>query len=712
MFHLIASDLYQKPADNVEELVKQYDNILRDLLDKHAPERKKKVVERSRQPWMNDKILNAKKKRRKMERKWRKSRLTVFRQAYEAERNNVHDEIKKAKTDYYNNKVADCNKDQKKLFHIVNTLLSTAKPSALPEHDALGDLVANFSEFFQGKIETIRMNLADLEATVSPLTCPPVPDLLSKSKESLSIFTPASEEEVCKAIKSSSKATCSLDPVPTKLLVDHLLPELLPVITKIVNSSLAAGYLPDSLKMALVKPLLKKMSLDPNILKNFRPVSNLSFLSKIIEKIVAKRLNKHMADNGLHDILQSAYKPGHSTETALLKVQSDILSALDKKSGVYLALIDLSAAFDTVDHDILLSFLNDTIGINDAALNWFKSYLTNRTQQVEIDGVLSDPTNLKFGVPQGSVLGPLKFCIYTLPIGAIIKAHGLQYHIYADDTQVYLSFDLKNPEHALQKLNACLADIRSWMISNKLKINDDKTEFLIIGSKHTHSNLKSSPELLVGNSKITPSASARNLGATFDQYMSMEQHVTNTSKSVHFHLRNIGSLRGILTESATTQLVHSLISSRLDYCNSLLKGIPDSQVQRLQRLQNHAARIVSRVGKFDHIQPVLKKLHWLPVKERIDFKVLLLTHKSLLGKAPAYLANELMEYKPSRTLRSQNQQLLEVPKSNSKSFGDRTFYHIAPKMWNTLPLELRNTSSTESFKKQLKTYLFRKAYGQ
>ena len=682
---------------------------MKNLLDTHAPEKTKKVAIKEKRPWMNDRIKAAKKLKRKMERRWRQSKLTVHRQAYEAQKVNVQNLLDEAKQNYYNEKVSDCEGDQKKLFGIVNKLIGKGKSNILPDHNNLDSLVNSFAEFFQGKIETIRSNLEELETTTSPLSCQPVETLLQPKEAKLSCFEPATEEEILKIIKGSSKATCSLDPIPTKLLTDHFLPEL-PVITDIVNASLSSGEFPDTLKTALVKPLLKKLSLDYNIFKNFRPVSNLTFLSKVIERVAAKRFFQFLSDNDLLDLLQSAYKPGHSTETALLRVQNDILAAIDNKTGVFLALIDLSAAFDTVDHELLLTFLQDTIGFKDEVLKWCETYLKGRTQAVSIDDALSDVTELLFGVPQGSVMGPLKFCLYTLPIGAIIRAHELNYHIYADDTQVYLAFDLKSPERALHKLTSCLQDIRTWMIRNKLKINDDKTEFLIIGSKNTLSNISSNTKLSVGSSLIEPSTKAKNLGVIFDSHMSMDNHVTNICKSVNHHLRNIGSIRRNLTKSATEQLVHSLISSRLDYCNSLLCGVPDTQLNRLQRLQNTAARIVTRTAKSDHITPVLQDLHWLPVKSRIDFKVLLLTHKCLYGNAPMYLKELLHEYKPGRSLRSSDQSLLSIPRTKLKTFGDRSFAAYAPKVWNALPGDLRKEMSVDSFKRQLKTYLFNQSY--
>ena len=550
-----------------------------------------------------------------------------------------------------------------------------------------------------------------MEKTTAPLSCPPVSTLLPPTDAILENLEPVSEKEVMKIIKGSSKASCSLDPVPTRMLVDHLLPELLPVITDIIDASLTSGVFPEILRMALVKPLLKKISLSPEIFKNYRPISNLPFLSKVIERVVASRLTTYLARNGLLDKMQSAYKAQHSTETALLRVHNDILNAVDKKSGVFLALIDLSAAFDTVDHTILLNFLKDTLGIRGRALRWFKTYLTERLQCVSINDVLSELTEILFGVPQGSVMGPLKFCVYTLPIGAIIRAHGLHYAIYADDTQIYLSFDINEPNGALDKLNACLNDIRSWMIAQKLKINDDKTEFVIFGSPYMHQNLdKTELNLSVGTCNIDPSKSAKNLGVIFDQNLNMDQQITKTCQAANFHLRNIGSIRHYLTDTAAAQLVHSLISSRLDYCNSLLTGIPDYQLDRLQRILNNAARIVCRLRKSDHISQSLKDLHWLPVQQRIKFKISLLTYKCLHGKAPEYLSDLLQAYSPPRVLRSSNQKLLSVPRFNLNTYGGRAFSYIAPTEWNDLPCDVRNCDNIDSFKTKLKTYLFRSAY--
>ena len=210
-------------------------------------------------------------------------------------------------------------------------------------------------------------------------------------------------------------------------------------MTNIINSSLRSSQVPKSMKSAIVTPLLKKSTLVPDILKNYRPVSNLSYISKLLERVVAGRLTDYMTENNLHKHLQSAYKPGHSTETALVKVQNDILTSIDQHGVVILVMLDLSAAFNTIDHDILFSRMENTLGITGQALAWFKSYLSGRTLRIKIDKSFSELQDILWSVPQGSVLGPLLFLVYLLPLGKLIRKHGLELHIYSDDTQLYLA---------------------------------------------------------------------------------------------------------------------------------------------------------------------------------------------------------------------------------------------------------------------------------
>ena len=367
-----------------------------------------------------------------------------------------------------------------------------------------------------------------------------------------------------------------------------MLPHIAPVIKVIVNKALSSGCFPSFMKLVTAKPLLKKSTLNPEIFKNYRPVSNLSYVSKVIEKVIAACLLSRMQDQNLLDTFQSAYRSGHSTETALLRVHNDILLIIYNGSGVFLVLLDLSAAFDTVDHTIciLLSFLENHIGLKGTVWQMFHSYLSDRSQRISVNNALSNMAGLSYGVPQGSILGPIEFCVYTLPLDAILRHHKLLYHICADDTQIYCPFHFKFPETAMNTIINCVSDIRTWMINNKLKINDDKTEFLVITSPYMKA--PAGMELSVGQSFIKPSTSCRNLGAMFDNNQKMDIHISSVCGATHFHLRNIGAIRSYLTDAATASLVHSLVTSRVDYCNSLLYGLPDNQLNRLQRIQNIA----------------------------------------------------------------------------------------------------------------------------
>ena len=420
-----------------------------------------------------------------------------------------------------------------------------------------------------------------------------------------------------------------------------------------------------------------------------------------------------MEENILHEPLQSAYRSQHSTETALIRIQNDILCDLDNKRGVVLVLLDLSAAFDTIDHSVLKNRLQQRIGIVDVALKWFESYHHERTQVVRVNDSTSSSITLPFGVPQGSVIGAEEYKLYTIPLGEIIRRHGLRFHFYADDGQLHVSFVLKNKEDlqtALDKISACTREIKLWMTTNFLKLNDEKTEVMVItpARKSHEINVEN---VNIGNTTVPTSKSAKNIGVTFDSKMKLQEHITHTCRVCFMHLRKIASIRRFITTESCESLVSALITSRLDYANSVLYGLPKCQIKRLQRVQNMAARIVRNVGKFEHVTPIMYELHWLPLHERIEFKIIIMTFKILHGCAPGYLEQLLEIYSPKRQLRSStNCYQLTVPRYNTRMYGYRSFSVAAPTLWNRLPNRIRSITEFQTFKKLLKTHLFKRAY--
>ena len=256
-------------------------------------------------------------------------------------------------------------------------------------------------------------------------------------------FHRLSSDVLSSLISKLNKTTCVLDPFPTKLLMSHL-SYILDIILCIVNLCFSSGVFPTPRKSSIIFPFIKIQSLDPEILKNYRPVAKLSFISKIIEKAIATQIHDHLINNDIVDKFQSAYKAGHSCETALLRVYNDIVTTIGRGNGAMLVLLNLSAAFDIIDQDNIFCILEKYVGICGNALKLY-IYFSHRTQRVQIDVVLSDFANIICGVPQGPVLGPLKFCLYLLPMSAILKYHKIGYHVYADEIQLYISFKCKQP---------------------------------------------------------------------------------------------------------------------------------------------------------------------------------------------------------------------------------------------------------------------------
>ena len=562
------------------------------------------------------------------------------------------------------------------------------------------------ADFFSEKIRIIHDGLANIQDASFPLD----PDVqFPNDANCLNDFSPLSEEEVRKIIIQSATKSCCLDPVPTQLVKDCL-DVLLPIITRIINKSFETCTVPKSFKVAAVTPILKKANLIAEILKNFRPISNLPFLSKVLEKAASKQLLHHKDTKNLREKNQSAYRKYHSTETALVRIQHDLLQALDKKHCVFMIMLDLSAAFDTVNHRKLLDRLYTSYGIRGSVHEWISSYLTGRRQFVTIKGERSQEHIKTCDVPQGSILGPNFYEDYTAgPLGHIFRKHGVQFHIYADDTQAYVSFAEDDEAAALIRLEACLSEVRQWMAANWLKLNDTKTEFIAFGSQGRLKTLKTDC-VTIGEEHVTLTDSVKSIGAVLDSTMKGEKQISAICKSAWFHLFQISKVKQYLTEKQLQVVVHAYVTGRLDQNNSLLVGLPKTSLRRLQMVQNASARMIRGIRKRDHITPILMQLHWLPIQQRILFKVLLLVYKSVNGKGPDYLKELLVPYIPSRSLRSGSHLLLQEPDYHYVETRKRAFGYIGPREWNLLPIHIRSCDSIDCFKRALKTYLFDIAY--
>lgn len=688
------------PSNDIENLTKQYNSDLNNLLDKHAPQITREITSRPNTPWYNEALRKLKQEKRAYERKWRKSNLCVDKLALKNKTYEYKKALHDAKTSYHQNVISQCNQGQ--LFREIKILTVKKSSQSLPSNGSKLELARKFSKFFDSKIRNLRIAL-DVSAP-SELSI----NLTEACESTLRTFDILSIDDVFEIIKGSKMKCCSLDPLPAAV-TKNVLDDLLPSLTKIVNMSLQSGCFPSELKKALVIPLLKKDSLDPEVLKHYRPISNLPYLGKLIERAAIKQYVDYLSKNNLFASSQSAYRQHHSTETALVRVTNDILRSLDKPHGeVILVLLDLTAAFDTIDHVLLLDRLQRRFGIGSKVLKWFASYLKNRQQSVIIDSEISDPQVMDWGIPQGSIGGPILFVSYTTPVEDIIRAHGLSCVIYADDTQLFISMDRSRRQVAVEKIELCIRDIKTWMTRNYLVLNDSKTEILHFTSKF--STDCSISNITAGDANVNLVSQARDLGVILDDNMSMQPQINNICRSATFAIKKVSSIRKYLDKPTTEKLINAFVTSRLDGCNSILSGLCNQDLQKLQHIQNCAARLITLTKKHEHITPVLFDLHWLPIAQRIEFKVLLLTFKIMNGLAPDYLCNLIQPYVPPRTLRSGSKYLLSEPVGRTMTYGNRAFSIMAPKLWNNIPITIRMAKSVKHFKKLLKNYLFEIAY--
>ena len=587
--------------------------------------------------------------------------------------------------------------DNRSLWRHLNNLLKPADTKQIPLE------ASTMANFFTNKVQLIRSITANA----------PPPTIGMRQVPSFSDIDLYTADEVLHFISRAPTKHCCLDPVPTSI-VKQCCDILAPVIAAMANKSFESGEFPETCQHAVVKPLLKKPNLDPFLPQSYRPISNLSFVSKLVEKLFLHRLNKHINQNKLLPTHQSAYRKYHSTETAVAIVVDDIRRAIDKGEVCALVLLDMSAAFDTVDHTVLIEVLQKRYGVKSTALSWMTSYLSRRTQSVNVGADYSDESSLTCGVPQGSVLGPSEYTMYAEEIDDVVQRDKLRHHMYADDIQILATMRPAIAEVTSKKavIERCVANINDMCASRRLVTNPDKTEVIWFGTSTNLRRIEGHMAIKLGASDILPSVTVRDLGVVLDTKLDFHAHISRTVSTGFYHLRRIRQLRHILPRALKQRLVSALILSRVDYCNAVLADLPASTLAPLKRLMNAAVRFVADLRPRSSVTAAFRELHWLPVDQRITFKLCTLMYGVVHDRAPVYLTDAVTPVSslPARShLRSAASGLFDVPRTNTVH-GRRAFSVAAPAAWNSLPQNIRNIETPQAFRRHLKAHLFEIAY--
>ena len=375
---------------------------------------------------------------------------------------------------------------------------------------------------------------------------------------------------------------------------------------------------------------------------------------------------------------------------------------LDRRSFVFTVALDLQAAFDTLNHEVLLHICEDRFGIRYAAIKWLQSYLLGRKQLVLVNDSVAKPAFLDSGVPQGSILGPMLFSVYLTPLGDLLKEIKVNYQLYADDTLLYFECSSKHIFNA-NSVEITIQKVLYWFANAGQQFNENKTEAILISSVK---NAPSISSIKVGNVEVKLSNSLKCLGITVDKHLDMDKQVKTVAKNCFYYLRKLHSLQNFVDFETRIVLVRCLIMSRLDYCNSILNGLGMKKLSILQRVQNRACRFVYRLHPWCSVSIHTHDLHWLSIYMRIRFKILLFVYKSFFRKD---LIPDYLDVFEKRAKTSRNGVVLVVPKRSSK-LGRDAFDYQGSVLWNKLPKWIREQNGVDQFKSALKTFLFREHF--
>lgn len=665
-----------------------------DKIEKHAPTRTKRVRSR-KTPWITSDLKQSMHDRDKLKQRAVQSNDPRDWIAYKRLRNRVNNTIKMSKELYYKNAFTDYQGNSRKTWQTINELtsrkLNTTFIKELKIDGTSLSQPSQISNAFNEYFATIGPKLAheisitgDDASYVNYLTI----------NENLFYFQPTTKDKVLSLLNGlcMSKAT-GLDMISARLIRESA--DVISFsLCQMFNKSLELGIFPDDWKCAKVTPLFKQG--ERNDTNNYRPISVISIVAKVFERIAYDQLYSFLSKYDVISKHQSGFRSLHSTVTALLEATDNWAYNIDCSNVNAVVFLDLKKAFDTVDHEILLSKLH-LYGIQGRAHNWFQSYLSNRSQKCFVNGSLSESCTLKCGIPQGTILGPLLFLLYINDLPNCLS--NSQPRMYADDTS--LTYADSNPNSIQVSLNKDLDNISKWLSANKLTLNMTKTEFMLIGSRQKLNSLVATPVLEINGDRIKQVTSTKSLGINIDNNLSWNEHINKLAKKI---ASGIGALKRIrpFVPSATLHLVFkALVQPHFDYCSVVWGNCGKTLSLKLQKLQNRAARVLTFSNYDANAENLFKILGWQDLSQQREMQTATFVYKSLNGLTPKYLSSKFVERCDitSYSLRDDTNKLaIPLPRTNylKNSFGYR-----GAVLWNSLPSNVRKARSLNEFRQLL-----------
>lgn len=608
---------------------------------------------------------------------------------YKTIRNRYSKMIKMASNNYTKQSIKECKGDSKAMWRKIKEL-TKEKQSEVHSIEIKGIEISDKNQVAEKLNDYFIESIQELNKNIKPMPDP----IIKKNNERTQIekfkFEQIKYEDIERIIKNI-KTKSDIDMINKNVIINSM-PIIGDKIVKIINESFSKGEFPETWKQSQIKPIYKVKN--SKNMKDIRPINMLPTYEKIIEKLADEQLQRHIDKNKIITENQSGYRKGHSCETSINMVIQKWKEAIDEDKTIICVFLDFSRAFETIDREILIEKLHE-IGIENNELNWYKTYLANRTQTTKVGNQISKIKSNNFGVPQGSVSGAKLFNLYINNIETVIE-HS-QINMFADDTMIYIiSKDLKQ---AQTKLNIDLKNIERWLSKMKLKINTEKTKYVIINNRQKEKIKISMQDMEIEQVKTT-----KYLGIIIDEKLDFKENFDYVCKKMAKKVGFMGRISKKLDLETKITIYKTIIAPHLDYCSSILYLANENQITKLQKIQNKAMRIILKLNKYTNIKLMLDMLKWQSVRQRLTYNTLITIHKIDNDILPQYLKKNLIKVGQNSNYNTRNKNELRLPKYKKAKTQNNIFYN-GIKKYNEISKEIKNEKRMNIFKKKLSKWI-------